>query len=229
MTGTFEGAALATGAGGMTATPMQMIAAFGAIAADGVYHAPTLDRGGSAGERILSADTASKVMALLETVVTDERGTGVLARVDGIHVAGKTGTTDWTGADGRERTYASFIGVADLPSRRIVALVGIGADEMSGPEAAAPAFARLVKRLRGADRPRYAVAGSRSPDPLNPRGHVLVPRRAHEGVAVLGRRQLVGSDAVVTPRPPRSRGKSAPSRWAATRGRAAWRRRHPRA
>jgi cell division protein FtsI (penicillin-binding protein 3) len=88
-------------------------------------------------------------MALLEAVIVDEGGTGKLARVDGVHVAGKTGTSEWTAPDGRDQTYASFIGVADLPSRRIVALVGILARDMSGPEAAAPAFGRLVKRIRG--------------------------------------------------------------------------------
>ena len=51
----------------------------------------------------------------------------VVFRVDGVHVAGKTGTAEWTSLDGRDLTYASFIGVADLPSRRIVALVGIAA------------------------------------------------------------------------------------------------------
>ncbi len=149
VTGSFEGAELATGAGGMTATPLQMIAAFGAIADDGVYHAPTLDRGGAAAERILSSETARAVMGLLEAVVVDEEGTGKLARVDGVHIAGKTGTSEWTAPDGRDQTYASFIGIADLPSRRVVALVGIVAREMSGPAAAAPAFARLVKRIRG--------------------------------------------------------------------------------
>jgi beta-lactamase regulating signal transducer with metallopeptidase domain len=148
--GSFEGAVVAMGVG-MTATPLQMAAAYGAIAGDGVYHAPTLDRGGSTAERILSSETARSVMALLETVVVDETGTGNAARVDGVHVAGKTGTSEWTAPDGRDRTYASFIGVADLPSRRIVALVGIEAarDDVGGPTAAAPAFARLVKRLRG--------------------------------------------------------------------------------
>ncbi len=72
-------------------------------------------------------------------------------RVDGIHVAGKTGTSERTAPDGRDLRYASFIGVADLPARRIVALVGIDGsrDDLSGGKAAAPVFARLVKRIRG--------------------------------------------------------------------------------
>jgi beta-lactamase regulating signal transducer with metallopeptidase domain len=150
-TGSFEGAVLAIGEG-LTATPLQMVGAYGAFANDGVYHAPTLDRGGSRGERLVSSETARSVMALLETVVTDETGTGTAARVDGVHVAGKTGTAEWTAPDGRERTYASFIGIADLPSRRIVVLVGIETpprDGLYGGNAAAPAFARVVKHLRG--------------------------------------------------------------------------------
>jgi beta-lactamase regulating signal transducer with metallopeptidase domain len=151
VTGTFEGAMVAIGEG-LSATPLQMIAAYGAIAGDGVYHAPTLARGGSPAERLVSSETARAVMALLETVVVDETGTGTAARVDGIHVAGKTGTAEWTAPDGHERTYASFIGIADLPSRRIVALVGIEApprDGLYGGNSAAPAFARLVKRIGG--------------------------------------------------------------------------------
>jgi cell division protein FtsI/penicillin-binding protein 2 len=150
VTGTIEGASVAMGEA-ITATPLQMIAAYGAIAGDGVYHLPTLDRGGSAGERLLSSETAHSVMALLETAVLDATATGTAARVDGVHVAGKTGTAEDTAPDGRDRTYASFIGVADLPSRRIVALVGIAAsrDDLHGGDSAAPAFARLVKRIHG--------------------------------------------------------------------------------
>jgi beta-lactamase regulating signal transducer with metallopeptidase domain len=149
VTGTFEGAAVAMGVR-ITATPFQMIAAYGAIANDGVYHAPTLARGGSPAERLLSSETAKAVMAMLETAVVDKAATGKAARVDGTRVAGKTGTSEWTAPDGRRRTYASFIGVADLPSRRIVALVGIegSRDDLSGGKAAAPVFARLVKRIR---------------------------------------------------------------------------------
>jgi beta-lactamase regulating signal transducer with metallopeptidase domain len=148
VSGSLNGAVVAIGEG-LTATPLQMIAAYGAIADDGVYHTPTLDRGASTGERLFSSETASSVMALLQAVVLDEQGTGVQARVDGVHIAGKTGTAIDTAPDGREWTYASFIGIADLPSRRIVALVGIAGSEGSGPGQAAPAFARLVKRIRG--------------------------------------------------------------------------------
>ena len=146
--GSYEGAIVAEG-GGLTATPLEMIAAYGVLASDGVYHAPTFDRGGSPAEHILAPETAHAVMSLLETAVTDPVATGKAARVEGVHVAGKTGTAVFTTPDGHEVTYASFIGVADLPGRRVVVLVGLQAarDDLAGGKTAAPTFARLVKRL----------------------------------------------------------------------------------
>jgi penicillin-binding protein 2B len=87
---------------------------------------------------------------MLMRVVEDERGTGRLAHVDGAHVAGKTGTAGWTAADGREHTYASFVGVADVRGHRIVALVGVETlrQDVWGGGVAAPVFAHLVSRLR---------------------------------------------------------------------------------
>ncbi len=146
-TGSYEGAELAIG-DSMTATPLQMVAAYGALAADGVYHAPTLEHGAVPGERLVSSETAAAVLALLETAVSDEAATGRAARVDGAHVAGKTGTAGWI-EGGRAVTYASFIGIADLPERRVVILVGVVAprEDMSGGKVAAPAFARIVSRV----------------------------------------------------------------------------------
>jgi beta-lactamase regulating signal transducer with metallopeptidase domain len=147
VTGTIAGATVAIGEG-MTATPMQIAAAYAALANDGVYHSPTVERSASPAERLVSSETAQQVMKLLDFVVSSDDGTGVLARVEGVHVAGKTGTADWN--DGHEVTYASFVGLADLPERRIVALVGVETrrDDVGGPRTAAPAFARLVTRLR---------------------------------------------------------------------------------
>lgn len=146
-TGSYEGAELAIG-DSLTTTPLEMIAAYGALAADGVYHAPTLEHRVAPGERLVSSETAAAVLALLETAVVDDAATGRAARVEGVHVAGKTGTAGWT-ERGHAVTYASFIGIADLPTRRVVILVGIEAsrEDMSGGKAAAPAFARIVSRV----------------------------------------------------------------------------------
>jgi beta-lactamase regulating signal transducer with metallopeptidase domain len=150
VSGSYEGALIASGEG-FTTTPLQMVAAYGALADEGIYHAPTLAPGGSPGERIVSPETARAMMTLLEAPVADDPATAAEARVDGVHVAGKTGTSQWSLTDGREVTYGSFIGMVDLPSRRLVILVGIAAvrDKLYGGNSAAPAFARIVKRLRG--------------------------------------------------------------------------------
>jgi len=148
-TGTLQGAEVATGQA-MTATPLQIAAAYAALANDGVYHAPTVGGPAAPAERLVSSSTAQLIMMMLQTVVDDEAGTGKLARIEGAHVAGKTGTAGWTAPDGSAHLYASFVGVADVRGRRIVALVGVETlrDDVYGGGTAAPAFARLVARLR---------------------------------------------------------------------------------
>ena len=134
----------------MTATPLQIAAAYAALANDGVYHASTVGGPAAPAERLVSSSTAQLIMMMLQTVVDDEAGTGKLARIEGAHVAGKTGTAGWTAPDGSAHLYASFVGVADVRGRRIVALVGVETlrDDVYGGGTAAPAFARLVARLR---------------------------------------------------------------------------------
>ncbi len=148
-TGSREGAEVAMGEA-TAATPLQMAAAYAALASDGVYHAPTTSHTASPGESLVSPATARQVMAMLDTAVTDPSATGKRAHVDGVHVAGKTGTADLGTTDGHAHTYASFIGIADLPGRRVVALVGIETQRgnISGGSSAAPAFAKLIERLR---------------------------------------------------------------------------------
>jgi beta-lactamase regulating signal transducer with metallopeptidase domain len=148
-TGTLQGAEVASGEG-MTATPLQIAAAYAALSNDGVYHAPSLAGPAAPAERLVSSATAQEIMSMLKVVVDDEWGTGTRARVEGAHVAGKTGTAVWTTPDGHKHTYASFVGVADVTGRRIVALVGVETlrEDVSGGQAAAPAFAHLVSQLR---------------------------------------------------------------------------------
>jgi beta-lactamase regulating signal transducer with metallopeptidase domain len=145
----FHGAAIAIGEG-LTATPIQIAAAFSAIANGGVYHAPTLVKRADAGERVLREDTARTVMAMLEAVVTGDHGTGKAARVDGVRVAGKTGTAQLAPEQeaGPGDYYASFVGAAPLEHPRYVVLVGAEAprDHGTGGQVAAPVFGRIVKR-----------------------------------------------------------------------------------
>lgn len=89
---------------GIAVTPLQMIAAINVIANDGIYIKPYLvaeliDSYGKTIEavtpktrKVLSYEVASLIKSYMQGVVSPQ-GTGRLAAIDGIKIAGKTGTT----------------------------------------------------------------------------------------------------------------------------------------
>ena len=132
--GDWDGALLAIGAT-MPATPRQVALGYAAFA-DG-------------GDGIVKKSTAERVNTVLEGVVASEHGTGGRARVPGVRVAGKTGTSEWTTADGAEMTYASFVGFVPADRPRYVIFVGIespSGEAVSGGQVAAPVFSRVAAR-----------------------------------------------------------------------------------
>ena len=152
----FAGAMVAIGESA-TATPLQLAAAYAAIANGGIYMPPTRTRVGSSsaasaapkGERILSERTTQTVRTMLEGVVYGTLATGKHAQVDGVRVAGKTGTAEWDLPGGGVGTYASFAGFAPSTNPRFVIVVGVdrpASKEKAGGVVAAPAFARVVSR-----------------------------------------------------------------------------------
>jgi cell division protein FtsI (penicillin-binding protein 3) len=146
----FEGATMAIGQA-MTASPLQVAAAYAAIANDGAYVAPTLTRrvGPAPREAILKPDTARALLSMLEQVVTGEHATGKQARLAGTRVAGKTGTAEWESPSGG--IYASFVGIVPADRPRFVILVGVEGPREGGygGTVAAPAFARVASRVLG--------------------------------------------------------------------------------
>ncbi|MFH1833490.1 MAG: penicillin-binding protein 2 [bacterium] len=142
---------------GIAASPLQLAAAYAAIANDGVLVRPHLVKGG--GEppfrRVVSQTVAAELRDMLTVSVSD--GTGKLARVAGYEVAGKTGTaqkakTDGAGYD-EGRYVASFVGMVPAEAPRLVILVVVDepADSHLGAYVAAPAFSKIadfaLKRL----------------------------------------------------------------------------------
>jgi cell division protein FtsI (penicillin-binding protein 3) len=128
------------------ATPIQVAAGYAALFNGGVYLAPTRDRtSAKVSERVVRHETARTMIAMLERTITSNLGTGKLARIDGARVAGKTGTADL----GHDHSYASFVGTVLDREPRFVALVGLEdpREGGTGPTAAAPAFARIARRL----------------------------------------------------------------------------------
>jgi cell division protein FtsI/penicillin-binding protein 2 len=138
---------------GIAVTPIQMAAAYGAIANEGVWLQPHLvDRieGRRRPElkrrRVLSAGTAHELTRMLRGVV--EQGSGTTAQVPGYRVAGKTGTAakpEPTGGYSDTRYVASFVGFAPASRPRLVVLVAI--DEPRGAiwggVVAGPLFAEI--------------------------------------------------------------------------------------
>lgn len=137
-TQTLEGASIASGEG-VRVPALELAAAYTAFADRGVYHF------GGTSERVMSEQTAAEVLAMMERVVTDADGTGGAAAIDGVRVAGKTGTSQ----RGARRYYASFAGIVPADAPRYVVLVGIDGVTDGGGKVAAPVFAKIAAKALG--------------------------------------------------------------------------------
>jgi cell division protein FtsI (penicillin-binding protein 3) len=140
---------------GIAITPVQMAAAYGAVANDGVWMRPhVVDRIGSepqhagGAHRILTPGVARQVLRMMEDVVIE--GTGQEAKVPGYKVAGKTGTAakpdPVNGGYSTSRYIASFVGIVPATSPRLVILVTVDepAAAIWGGVVAAPAFQQIA-------------------------------------------------------------------------------------
>ena len=140
---------------GLAVTPMQMGAAYAAIANGGILREPHIvdSIGGHeqplpAGERIISEQTAASVRKMLEGVL-GPGGTATGAAIEGYELGGKTGTAekpDETGGYSKTKFVASFVGFA--PAARPRLLVAVMVDEPQGDiyggTVAGPAFKQIA-------------------------------------------------------------------------------------
>ncbi len=144
-------------------TPLQIAAAFGALANDGIRIAPHLIRemrdadGASIKQatpderRVVSAETARTVRRMLESVTL--KGTAKAAQLEGYTAAGKTGTAQKI--DPKTKTYsktkfvASFVGFAPVENPSIVIAVVINEPVGSyhGGDVAAPVFREIAQNV----------------------------------------------------------------------------------
>jgi cell division protein FtsI (penicillin-binding protein 3) len=139
---------------GIAVTPMQMVAAYGAIANGGTWLRPHLVErveGDQAKKpvtrRVIEKRTARQLTRMLRGVVRE--GSGAAAQVSGYHVAGKTGTAakaEPSGGYSKSRYVASFVGFAPATDPRIVVLVTVDEPKRTiwGGTVAAPAFAEIA-------------------------------------------------------------------------------------
>ncbi|ULT58492.1 penicillin-binding protein [Neobacillus drentensis] len=88
----------------------------------------------------ISAGTAKEVRDILETVVTSPHGTGARYKIDGYSVAGKTGTANIPGPNGKyipgANNYVfSFLGMAPKDDPKLIVYVAVQQPKLQGVEA----------------------------------------------------------------------------------------------
>jgi cell division protein FtsI (penicillin-binding protein 3) len=134
---------------GIAVTPMQMAAAYTAIANHGVMRPPYIVKGDQPKpRRVLKPRIAAQVSHMLEGVLA-AGGTAEEAQVDGYTLAGKTGTAEKAIKGGYSKTdfIASFIGYAPAKDPRLLVAVMVDTPrgDIYGGTVAAPAFERIME------------------------------------------------------------------------------------
>ena len=176
-------------------TPVQMAAAFGTLANDGVRIAPHLVREirGADGSpvyqaapeqhRVVSAETARTLRGMLEGVTLN--GTAKLAQLNGYTAAGKTGTAQkidpQTKAYSKTKYIGSFVGFAPVENPAVVIIVVIDEPVGSyhGGDVAAPVFREIAEQIL----PELNVAPDAELKSAPPSGLLAQTPLALEGLA----------------------------------------------
>jgi cell division protein FtsI (penicillin-binding protein 3) len=144
-------------------TPLQMAAAYGTLANDGVRMGPHIVREVRAADgsvvysaapeerRVVSAQTAQTLRGMLEQVTLN--GTAKKAQLDGYTAAGKTGTAQKidpkTRAYSKTKFIGSFVGFAPVenPSVVIIVVIDEPAGAYHGGDVAAPIFREIAEQI----------------------------------------------------------------------------------
>jgi cell division protein FtsI (penicillin-binding protein 3) len=172
---------------GLTATAVQVTAAYAALANGGVMMKPylvqsvvdpdglvLLENKPTELRRVVSEKSARSVLAMLETVVEKE-GTAPRARMADYRVAGKTGTAQKADPVARgysDKRIASFIGVVPAEDPRLVILVVVDEPKVDtyGGLAAAPAFKEIAAQALAylGVRPSAGMSAVAAAEPVAP-------------------------------------------------------------
>lgn len=134
---------------GLRVTPLQLTAAYAALANKGVRKPVSILKVTQPpqGEVVIAPEIAEQVIHALESVV-EEGGTGGKAAVPGYRVAGKTGTAKVATAGGYGKDYVgTFVGFAPVSNPRFVMAVIINEPKGGayyGGSVAGPTFAEVM-------------------------------------------------------------------------------------
>jgi cell division protein FtsI/penicillin-binding protein 2 len=153
---------------GVAVTPLQLVMAYASVANKGILMRPFVvrklpDENGEMNtlvepaqvRRVMSEETAHAISGILEGVV--QKGTGSQAKVDGLRIAGKTGTArKVVNGHYKQGDYtASFVGFFPADNPRIVCLVMLDnprGGSYYGGYASAPIFRGIAEKI-------YSIAG----------------------------------------------------------------------
>ena len=165
---------------GISLTLLQLARAYTIFANDGELKPVSLFKLAESpvGHQVFSAQVASEVKDMLETVV-QPGGTAPKAQIAGYRVAGKTGTAHKLGTHGYEedKYVASFIGMAPASNPRLIMAVmidepDIAGDQYYGGASAAPVFSAVM-----ADALRMLAVPQDSPN-----NNIVIPPDTSEDV-----------------------------------------------
>lgn len=167
---------------GISVTPLQMLNAVNVIANGGLLMKPYIvqrildsegnvlaDRVPTIVRRVLREETAKMATEVLVGVV--EHGTGTAAKIPGVRVAGKTGTSQKAAEDRRGylsgRYMSSFVGYfpAENPRYSMLILVDEPHGLHYGGQVAAPVFQRVAREILAYERMRPWLLSRVSPAP----------------------------------------------------------------
>lgn len=147
--GDFELATLSFGYG-IDATPLQLARAYSAIANGGRQCPMTVIKRTQAPvcPQIMSPHLANQMLTMMQAVLATG-GTGTLARINGYHVAGKTGTSYIAKPGGgyyKDEYNSSFVGIAPAtnPQLEVLVLIRNPHHQHFGAIVAAPAVQKIL-------------------------------------------------------------------------------------
>jgi cell division protein FtsI/penicillin-binding protein 2 len=136
-------------------TPIQLTMAYCVLANGGKLMKPVIgDEKSVVVRRVCSVGTADRVKNALQKTVSDQ-GTAPLARVDGVEVAGKTGTAQAITPDGHyyaDNFITSFAGLFPVKDPKYVMVVVVDEADLPpeknyGGLVAAPIFADIAGKI----------------------------------------------------------------------------------
>ena len=134
---------------GISSSLIQLAQAYTVFANQGEIKPITLFKtdGPVIGRKVIDKRTSNQMLNILESVITPE-GTGILAKIPGYRVAGKTGTAKKSSKGGYGKKYiGSFIGIAPVSNPKFILAVMIdepSIDGYYGGVVAGPAFQSIM-------------------------------------------------------------------------------------